>query len=85
MQILQDGAFAIGSTERRPVLSMPSTYSIGLYSSTGTCVYQNSVKGNGYNSINLNIDVSSLLNGIYILYVKTADEDAQTLNVVVKH
>ena len=33
-----------GATEQRPILSMSSTYSIGLYSSTGTCVYQNTVK-----------------------------------------
>ena len=85
MQTLQDGAFAMGATEQRPILSMSSTYSIGLYSSTGTCVYQNTVKGQGESVVNLNIDVSSLLNGIYILHVKTADENAQTLNVVVKH
>ena len=79
MQTLQDGAFAMGATEQRPILSMSSTYSMG------TCVYQNTVKGQGESVVNLNIDVSSLLNGIYILHVKTADENAQTLNVVVKH
>ncbi len=84
-QTLQDGAFAMEVTKQRPILSKPSTYSIGLYSSTGTCVYQNTVKGQGESAVNLNIDVSSLLNGIYILHVKTADEDAQTLNIVVKH
>ena len=42
-------------------------------------------KAKGESVVNLNIDVSSLLNGIYILHVKTADENAQTLNVVVKH
>ncbi|WP_165154692.1 T9SS type A sorting domain-containing protein [Parabacteroides sp. ZJ-118] len=83
MQSSPGGELAVDLTVQKPVLNMNPTYSVGLYSNTGTCVYQNMVKGNG--SINLNINVSSLSNGIYILHVKTANESAQTLNVVVKH
>lgn len=85
MQSSPNGEFAANITEQKLVLNMNPTYSVGLYSNTGTCIYQNEVKGNGDGVISLNIDVSSLLNGIYILHVKTVDECAQTLNVIVKH
>ena len=62
-------------------------YKVGLYSNTGTCVYQADVNGDGNNPINVNIDVSPLSNGIYILHVKDkrTSEKPQTFNVVVKH
>lgn len=61
-------------------------YKVGLYSNTGTCVYQADVNGDGNNPINVNIDVSPLSNGIYILHVKDkrTSEKPQTFNVVVK-
>lgn len=62
-------------------------YKVGLYSNTGTCVYQADVNWDGNNPINVNIDVSPLSNGIYILHVKDkrTSEKPQTFNVVVKH
>jgi len=63
------------------------TYSIGLYNNTGTCVYQSTLNNNANNIINLNINTSSLPNGIYFLHVKNikTDEIPQTLTIVVKH
>lgn len=62
-------------------------YRIGLYNRVGSCVYQTDVDANGNNMVQVNIDVSSLSNGIYILHVKDlgTDENPQTLNIVVKH
>lgn len=63
------------------------TYSIGLYSSTGTRVYQSTIPNNGNGLVSVSIDVSSLPNGIYILHVRNtkANEAPQTLNIVVRH
>lgn len=85
MQLSTNGAFAADLAKQKNTLNMSPTYAIGLYSNTGTCVYQNTVKGDGDSAISLNIDVSSLSNGIYILHVKTANKEAKTLNIVVKH
>lgn len=62
-------------------------YRIGLYNRVGSCVYQTNVNANGNNEVQVNIDVSSLSNGIYILHVKDlgTNENPQTLNIVVKH
>ncbi len=63
------------------------TYAIGLYSSRGTCVYQSAINNSGSNTLKLNINISSLPNGIYILHVQNtkASEDPQTLNISIKH
>lgn len=41
-------------------------YELGLYNRSGTCVYADNIYGDGNNLINLDIDVLSLSNGIYI-------------------
>lgn len=68
--------------------STNQTYSVGLYSSnTGICVYQSTVNNKDNNRLELNIDVSGLPNGIYILHVKNTqvNESPQTLKIIVKH
>ena len=75
------------SSNKKTVTLSSQTYTIGLYSNRGTCVYQSNVRGDGSGMINVNIDVSSLSNGIYILHVaKTGTNEAPvTRNIVVKH
>ena len=75
------------SSNKKTVTLSSQAYAVGLYSNRGTCVYQSNVSGDGSGMINVNIDVSSLSNGIYILHVaKTGTNEAPiTRNIVVKH
>lgn len=68
--------------------STNQTYNVGLYSSdTGICVYQSTVNNKDNNRLELNIDVSRLPNGVYILHVKNTqvNESPQTFKIIVKH
>lgn len=62
-------------------------YNISLYNNAGIIVHQSTVNSDGNSITKLDINVSTLSNGIYFLRVANnkGSEKPQTLNIIVKH